>query len=1052
MIRAAPLINRRLVGTTSAAQRAGWPIPQQPARILLAFARVRQLGSAVAAARAPPARANAVSDSPTRHEVVSATKWLDVLAAARVAIEDAVADVQQDYCLPVGRGVAASSALEACAVKVGIALRKARNSLCQKPHAGEAAGATSPPSFATHLIVVASMCEQLARVVQLSAVLSPNRTHVLLATVGWRLLDDIESWAHCSPSALASAQPSGLLALRCLLLAGLTRAWGTKIAASRLRGDLTHAQHDHEASQRVLGKLREQLTTAPAATDGGTGAHPSLSHLLDRRALWASHLLRDSACVAPLIFPLRSMAEALQHAPLNASATAAHDGASLTGAGEAWAGSQGAAAPPPAAGALASDTQDVLAEGEDLLVVEDASDADEEAGACAWEADPPAATPRGVAPFAADPRSHFNEAPPELLTLLSRVLPGRYLTGSKSTGAAPRPSFAPAGTMRWPFDLPACHAALPLHMEGAGGAAGAAAPDRSEPATRLASSDAPGTGKGSSAAAVPAAAAPGDSPRVRCVRSVPAAAAWRLYLQYVEGLVSEGVSRPPYLLRPLPNFALGMLSALYLHASAEVVKLEARASRERGPPTRQALEGEAGVTSPRHAGSITGPARSPSLRRAHPALRFMEGSWQADPAALPFILDAALLPFRLRRHGSVVSRLPDNELLLRLLLQLSARATSRRPGEEPQQWYELPSYVAARRRGGEQRPDDGGVGGLGEVSADRPRYAFRFVRRAHLEGSTHLSRARSGRRPLDPARLQRMADDAGACRAADGVALRLLPSLAACEALEADAGHLDVWGQADLRTGRGAQPPQPADGHAPVISPWRSPRCRTLTQELCQRYDAGARQPGRRWGFDAVPGAGALSIDDAWAEGDEGRGMEGRSSSRRRSGEGTAVREQVTLLLRDLGLDLPPWLRLPQSQLLALAYINWRCDDVVRSVRVLSEASAILAADVSAAAEAAAAAGPRQASRSAVLAYGQAAEAALACAASVMEQRTHEAVRLLEDAAVLHLLPPLLAARLKVRLLAAVVAAGPSVERRAGAARGRGAAGSSSVERAQVRQ
>jgi hypothetical protein len=149
---------------------------------------------------------------------------------------------------------------------------------------------------------------------------------------------------------------------------------------------------------------------------------------------------------------------------------------------------------------------------------------------------------------------------------------------------------------------------------------------------------------------------------------------------------------------------------------------------------------------------------------------------------------------------------------------------------------------------------------------------------------------------------------------------------------------------------------------------------------------------------------------------------------------------------------LPPWLRLPQSQLLALAYVNWRCDDVVRSVRVLSEASAILAADVSAAAEAAAAARPRQASRTAVLAYGQAAEAALACAAAVMEQRTHEAVRLLEDAAVLHLLPPMLAARLKVRLLAAVVAAGPSVERRAGAACGTGAAGSSSVERAEVPQ
>jgi hypothetical protein len=200
--------------------------------------------------------------------------------------------------------------------------------------------------------------------------------------------------------------------------------------------------------------------------------------------------------------------------------------------------------------------------------------------------------------------------------------------------------------------------------------------------------------------------------------------------------------------------------------------------------------------------------------------------------------------------------------------------------------------------------------------------------------------------PTAPARLLAMADAVARAQPADDLALRFLPFLAAAEA-EAEAAAAAA-GAAGSRV-------------------WR------LTQEACLAQPAPAAPPPPRQPryFEPPP------------------------------------RVAADALLRALGVRAPPARALlPQAQLAALLYAHLRCDDVVRALRVLTEASAHVAADASAGAVPVAAA-----------------EAALRAAADAMQARLAEAAALLEDVGKASLLPTVLCARLHSALLAAAAAA-----------------------------
>ena len=120
-----------------------------------------------------------------------------------------------------------------------------------------------------------------------------------------------------------------------------------------------------------------------------------------------------------------------------------------------------------------------------------------------------------------------------------------------------------------------------------------------------------------------------------------------------------------------------------------------------------------------------------------------------------------------------------------------------------------------------------------------------------------------------------------------------------------------------------------------------------------------------------------------------------------------APRAAAAQLLQHLGVRPPPArARLPQAQVGALLYASMRCDDVVRALRILTDASSHVAADASAGAV-----------------PPDAAEAALRAAADAMQARVAEAAALVEDTARRQLLPAVLAARLHASLLAAAAAA-----------------------------
>lgn len=330
----------------------------------------------------------------------------------------------------------------------------------------------------------------------------------------------------------------------------------------------------------------------------------------------------------------------------------------------------------------------------------------------------------------------------------------------------------------------------------------------------------------------------------------------------------------------LPPSYSSMLLGLFLNASSEVVT------------TQDELQ----------------PTPTASLR-PHRALRFPG----RPPAERPFINEAAMLVFRLRgvRGGGVAP--PDDRAVMRLLVELCGRATSRLasegsgPGAE---WYAL---------------------------ASQPQPPRRLMYRGNANAAS----------------LAAMAAAVSRSAPADDLVLRFLPSLAAAEA-EAEA---------QAAAGRGAM-------HGNGL--WR------LTSETCVPSPPPPPAPPLPAGAPA-PLPRAIAVN----------------------------------LLRNLGIRAPPpRARMSQAQLGALVYVHLRCDDVVRSLRVLSEASAAVAAAASATASKAAIAD----------ASADGAEAALCAAAAVMQTRLEAAAALIEDTAKLRLLPPILSARLRDALMRSAAA------------------------------
>jgi len=392
------------------------------------------------------------------------------------------------------------------------------------------------------------------------------------------------------------------------------------------------------------------------------------------------------------------------------------------------------------------------------------------------------------------------------------------------------------------------------------------------------------------------------------------------------------------------------------------------------------------------------------------------------------VRDVTLLPLRLR-HAAFCCAGPDDTMLVRLLLELAALATSPHPAERPQHWTATAQYLDVHlRHAAEAATAHAAVSGAPAAGASEGaepgsparefEFEFRFVRARHLQqqqphaqapstdAATAAATVAAGatdapRRPLDPSRLQRMAEAVATWRPHDGLAMRLLQALAAQEEEEEASGAYRFarrrFGQLHRPPQQQQQPPTGSDGgagdaDASLSGPMGETFvCVPVPPAILARV-AGANALDADLGLSAggvvgpssapppqpqqssppkvsstlchpaVParhGARRLTQDycnrfDVRIGPEAAPASPGAvASAARDEAEETAdgapwpasLHAAALRTLLRIGYALPPNAQVAQSQAAALVYLDARCDDAVRAARVLTEAAAILAAD-----------------------------------------------------------------------------------------------------------
>lgn len=215
---------------------------------------------------------------------------------------------------------------------------------------------------------------------------------------------------------------------------------------------------------------------------------------------------------------------------------------------------------------------------------------------------------------------------------------------------------------------------------------------------------------------------------------------------------------------------------------------------------------------------------------------------------------------------------------------------------------------------------------------------------------------------LDPRILLRMAADVGAARPADRLALSMLQEVAACEAAEAAAGRTTAASEARRAMGGEAA----ADTAGGAAGSGRGPGfvVLPLTRERALQHDrwaaisrqhahalAGVREDtspprGGSSSLSAAVGAHAAAAAPSVPLLPLPELLNDLADATARFNASAEVPHslQARLTLMAAGIHLPHSVKLPQSQAACLAYIYLRADDVVRAVRLLAQASALMMA------------------------------------------------------------------------------------------------------------